>query len=407
MPFRQAPHNMTRIYFFLCFVIIFSGMVSPRLLAYLPSLAGVAMFVYFYMSKRIVLTPPWLAIGVLGGFIVWVLIGSLWSESTADVFSRALTVGLIAGGGLIWIGASAAIPPQTKRSVFICLLVLYMAGCLFLAAEQYFKLPLSRLVLSPDDPALKPSRLNRSMVFLSLLMPVMLFSSRYVSPRDAIVRLWQCTILICLFAALIVCKSQTAQLSALVGVIVYYTAPVGRRALWHVTAVLIVIAGLSLPFVVAGWQERGKDFFSAYDLAMDAGVPHRFEIWHFTAEKVLEKPWFGHGIEAMRHMTSGQWMTYMKADTVLHPHNATLQIWLEFGLAGALGWCALLLYVLHLCRSMGHTQSQRLALAVFLATLCMMHTGFGVWQSWQIGLVVFLVGLAACCRNMSSDRAGP
>ena len=66
---------------------------------------------------------------------------------------------------------------------------------------------------------------------------------------------------------------------------------------------------------------------------------HRVEIWHFAAERALEKPLFGWGFNASRYVPNGDAVSHFlppgQSLIPLHPHDAFLQVWLEIGAVGA------------------------------------------------------------------------
>src|SRR5690606_963801 len=81
-----------------------------------------------------------------------------------------------------------------------------------------------------------------------------------------------------------------------------------------------------------------------------------------------------------------------------------LQVWVELGVLGALLYVALSLYLLYSCRQAAGAAAQRMALASFLATLCMANIGYGLWQGWQLGLFLFLGGLVVFTARMQAAR---
>ena len=139
-------------------------------------------------------------------------------------------------------------------------------------------------------------------------------------------------------------------------------------------------------------------------LLANIGTPnsevHRFAIWQFAVDRILEQPIFGWGLDSSRVFPGGneQIFLFTKADLSaakgaampLPPHNLIIQIWLELGLVGlglisgliALAW-----------RGISHVRSGRAGAATAMATVAsgfvLAQLGFGVWQGWWLATLGF------------------
>jgi len=135
-----------------------------------------------------------------------------------------------------------------------------------------------------------------------------------------------------------------------------------------------------------------------------ASVPHRLEVWNFAAEKTGERPLFGWGVDSMRFLKSDHVMENMGTDTVLHPHNAVLQIWLEFG---AFGIAIAMAFVVFIFRRIGAMKplEQRYATLLFVVLLSILSTGYGLWQAWLLGMLnaITAMNVMAVRLNSKSD----
>lgn len=126
----------------------------------------------------------------------------------------------------------------------------------------------------------------------------------------------------------------------------------------------------------------------------------RLEIWQFTLERILEKPWLGWGFDAARTIPGGQekfyasfpvpWMAELYETSTqympLHPHNGGLQIWLELGLAGA----AMLAFVLArmVWSEVDDTRASAPMAGFFAAAAMPAIFAFGMAQSWWLAVLV-------------------
>jgi O-antigen ligase len=113
-----------------------------------------------------------------------------------------------------------------------------------------------------------------------------------------------------------------------------------------------------------------------------------------VAGRIHEKPWLGHGIEATKNFISPVRLPVNDTTGVLHPHNSYLQIWVELGLAGALIACMLAILVLRRINQ-SPIENQPLYFGVFAGIVSLLATGYGLWQSWHLGLIF---AAAALCR---------
>ncbi len=124
---------------------------------------------------------------------------------------------------------------------------------------------------------------------------------------------------------------------------------------------------------------------------------HRIEIWHFTAQRIAEKPVLGWGFDASRNIDAGKTQFVLEqpdgSEVIypgigllpLHPHNGVLQVWLEMGVVGAL-LVMLLIFGLTrilagIIRDYGRLAGA-MAAASIASALCTGLLSFGQWQSW-------------------------
>ncbi len=144
---------------------------------------------------------------------------------------------------------------------------------------------------------------------------------------------------------------------------------------------------------------------------------HRIVIWHTTAEHIAEKPVLGHGFDASRALyTEKDRVFYRYADEIvgkpwmgffepipLHPHNAVLQVWLEFGAVGALALAGVLLSVLwSLARTVEDRADRALMLGLFTTGLAIASLSYGIWQAWWLCALLLLGGLAGAAVGRDS-----
>ena len=380
-------------------LMVFLSLIAPRSLAYLPLVFGTLLSLYFYARCNARPCLPRAGSWIVSGLVGWILLSSLWALDPATSLERAVKIGITLGGGLFWIALSRPIPRKWLQA----LVGLYIGAGLVLAVECYGQMPISRFLLQMAEGEYLPRHsLNRGCVILSLLLAPILALARNLWGDRKSACYGQAVIILSLFTGLSRCDSQTAQLAAIIGLILFYGTFLYRRWLWLFLSATIAVYCLSAPFAAIALHDKMIGPALELPFLKAGNAAPRMEIWNFVALKALEKPWLGHGIEATRFMKADHWMKNMNADTALHPHNAALQAWVEFGFAGALALTAFLLFLLARCRAMAKPVAQRTALATLMAAFCVLNTGYGVWQGWQLGLIVLLFSLMAVIARQNA-----
>jgi O-antigen ligase len=128
---------------------------------------------------------------------------------------------------------------------------------------------------------------------------------------------------------------------------------------------------------------------------------HRLVIWSYTSELVQAEPFLGRGLRAAHsselvdldgegnakriQLTEDRNISRSVAH---HPHNMALQIWLEFGLVGVGLSIALILVFFRFLGTLT-ASIQRFALASVAAFTVIFLVGYGLWQSWLLGVALW------------------
>jgi O-antigen ligase len=132
---------------------------------------------------------------------------------------------------------------------------------------------------------------------------------------------------------------------------------------------------------------------------------HRLNIWQFSAERIYERPLFGWGMDSARIIPGGNETVRLvlpgpdgardaeMARMPLHPHNVSLQWWLELGLPGALLGAGILVAVILACGSA--PAGAPIAVAAAGAATLVLMVSYGAWQSWWLGTLWLLAATFA------------
>jgi O-antigen ligase len=266
-------------------------------------------------------------------------------------------------------------------------------GLALLGLELIADLPLANLV--------RGDRTGQDLLELSLLNPALTVLVLMAWPVGYTV--WQrwkraaIVVPVAVVAMVWLGTSMTAWIALAAGAGAFaLVAFVGRRGatgLGLAAAVAVLAAPMIAQAVTPDRVERMLD-------GVRPSAIHRIYTWEFTAARIAEHPFVGWGLDSSRAIPGGQELVVENGPALsLHPHNASLQIWLELGLPGAVIMAALLLVI---ARSVANLPPPAMApgAAAFVAAIVFANLSFGIWQNWWVAAL----GLTAVfCRAMFDD----
>jgi O-antigen ligase len=258
-----------------------------------------------------------------------------------------------------------------------------LIGLVLLAVETLFDFPLYRAVMgeSPKLDDLVESK--RSVDALPLLIwPACLALARLKLP-------WLGALLAAAFTvACVKLTASSATMGMALAMVVFGACFVSIRWVRRVLAASTVLAfALILPLAIFAYDMGG----TTTHWVKESGQ-HRFEIWHFAAQKTLERPLLGYGFNASRYVPNGDAVSRFLPPghpvIPLHPHDAFLQVWLETGAVGAIIVLAILLAGLR-ATTYWPASVARFTLPGYAAGLVIAGLAFGIWQSWWMATIAF------------------
>lgn len=364
------------------------GAIFPRALAFAPGVFGVIGLI----TARIVF-QEWPRFDknlfiIFTGLLGFCALSSAWSLNPSESLERVIKLApicLIGYGLLITTRFYAEKSRQTGFVILPITLGIALGANLF---ELTFDGPIHHIVRGTEYGAAEfnASVLNRSIVtsvlpvFLAMACLQMFFKDNEKHQSSSIAVLIFLTL-----AVLFLTDSQSAQLAFIVGLITYLIFPARQRIAWYGLSGIIIALILSAPWLAQYMFKMVAPGIDQVDWMMMGYAPHRMEIWDFVSRYALESPLYGHGIEATKLVESFDTaQLYQRGSDVLHPHNFAIQIWIEFGAIGAIGFCALIYTTMNALKNLPPLVA-RAGLASFMATLSVAATGYGLWQSWWIG----------------------
>jgi len=171
----------------------------------------------------------------------------------------------------------------------------------------------------------------------------------------------------------------------------------------------LTLGVLALAFLLPVWMnvsDLKPEQISAQLSPQNSGsisVVYRLYIWDFVAGKIAEKPFSGWGAGASKRvgtdaagiLTDPRFGEFGEPIPI-HPHNAVLQVWLEFGFFGALFIYVLIARGLIIAERHIHTPVQRIWVFASGALIgCFFGFSFSIASSWWLVTVIVAVVLAA------------
>lgn len=372
--------------------------LSPRFLSIWPGVIGVVFALWHWATTGFMPRPgKWV---VLFFFVLLSLAGSsaLWALNPEFALSRTGKLALILVPGLALIGIAESIDVSRLRPwrhliAYACLAV---AG--LTALDIFFDFPLGRPVHGIAYGEYFPaSTRNRSVI---AIMAMGLIGHALVAENKA----GKAALLLAapLAALALFTQSQSAQLGLVLAALSFFFFPYSRKAAWN-ALIVILVAGIFLAPFIAIWMfdHWAAAILDAPFLGAGQGFgSQRLEIWDEVARKALESPFRGFGIEATRAVEAFDTaQLYRQGITELHPHNFTLQLWIEFGLPGALLGAAFFFFLLNALSRCSYG-SARSALPVLMFLLPVISFGYGLWQSWLVGLLVYIFAFVRLAMRM-------
>lgn len=357
----------------------------PRAIAYIPALAGVAGFAayYFVFRARPVLSRP--AVLISGVIVALMILSSLWAIDPEQSLERALKTSPLLIAGALLISCIMMMRLEGLRPYLRFLPWALLITALAVAIELGLNFPLYRMIRGEFDIELSRSVFNRATVtVILLLIPTLAIMGHYYSRKVCAL-----ASALTIMPLLLLGESQSAQLALIVGGVVYFLFPCRWKLIWPVTAVLIYVFMLALPFIfIWAFNQWAADVQTMPVLGRGGGnAGARMEIWDYVSRYALQNPLYGYGVEATKqvpHFDTQQ--LYQKGDTILHPHNYALQIWMEFGVIGITLCGAMMGWMLMQMGKLAVPQA-RVAVSTLSAVLVVASTGYGLWQGWWLGLL--------------------
>jgi O-antigen ligase len=316
-------------------------------------------------------------------FIAWCAVSLIWDVNPASGVRKLVDIVLAAASFLALLGLARRLRSEQSRRLSWVLVGGMLGGLLLLAIETLFDFPLYRVVLGNSPKLADLVEAKRS----TDALPVLVWPSCLALARLG--RPWLGALLAALFTiACVKLTASSATLGMALSMVVFaacFISTIWVRRLLALTTVLAFV--FIIPLSIVAYDDGGS---TAHWLKHSG--QHRVEIWHFAAERALERPLLGWGFNASRYVPNGDAVSHFlppgQSMIPLHPHDAFLQVWLELGAVGTIIVGGIMLLGL---RTIGEWPASiaRFTLPGYAAGLVVAGLAFGIWQSWWMATLAF------------------
>lgn len=350
----------------------------------LMCLAGAAALRPRMVQAALAERPIALAFVIL--FAAWAALSSAWSPYSATE-QAAKIIALIAFG--LPFCAAACANEKTRRFAVAGGLATVLVLTVLLAIESIWALPLNRAAQPNEDPGELVRNYARASSFL---ISVVWAGAGALIALGGGVRFGT---MLAMLTASVVVAIQYDQLgngiAFAVGAVAFAMALAAPRITLHAVSGALAAWMLAAPFLTP-FIVGNPRILDALPLSWAA----RAGIWDYVCARILEQPWIGHGLEASRAVTDRiQVRDIDMRGTPVHPHSASLQIWFETGLVGAvLAATALVFGGRWLARKYANNRPAAAAACATLASIGVTaNISFGIWAEWWIATMFVAAAL--------------
>jgi len=379
----------------------FCVLILPAVLAFVPRgaapLAGFAglcaaghMLTTRGGRRRLPLVPA----ALLAALLVWGAVSAAWAIDPWRSLALDLRLAGVFAAGLA-LAAAARIEAPARLALLV--LVGTFAGITLAIVDLAGDGVVSHLVSTRPFAA---PRLNQIAVWVAIvLLPTA--ALRLGGGRVVVAAL-----IAAAMAATVYLLDATGAKAALTAAVpaaaLLYLWP---RAVPRLMAALSVVAILTAPVTLPSLAQHPRLFAAVNTFKESAG--HRLLIWRFAGERIAERPWLGWGLDASRAIPGGDVEARPGEKFLpLHPHDWSLQAWLELGAPGAL---LLALFVGWLWLRLAEAPWPLLYRAAAGGSLTVVSgiagAGWGIWQEWWLGtLALALFAILVMARVDHKDR---
>ncbi len=326
----------------------------------------------------------WLLLALVFSF--WSFASLMWGVGGIEVYDKPIKQISYLLSAVILFNYVARHPQEFQPETGVILLIIFA----YLVDQHFFGL-LENLRKSINLPNFY-NRINVSIVLFAICIAGIIIN-QYKNNKRTLFLLACLAISTGYFS--LNSYSQTSMLAWVIGwstlIVCYFSGRI-------VCSIILAALGLAPLIVVSGVYFGNDLLFNLVSLdtalVQESFSGIRLGIWQETIRLALNHIFIGSGNNALYTISS---VYPLKSElfpgqllVANHPHNAFLQIWLEFGLVGlSLVTMVLLAISLSISRIRGPVMAP--VIALYAAIISVSSVSHGAWQSWWMGTLVLLV----------------
>ncbi len=365
----------------------------PRALSFVPLLFGLIMSAWWVFGEKgtIKHIPQYMYCMLGVSFLC--IISVLWSIEPMGAYKQAIKISAI----LLFSVPLFNLMRSLDIGVFKPFLWIFPVGvtlaALLASFELAFDMPIYRATHTLDpNISLSSAVMNRGVIsaVFSFFVAI-LFLNNMTATKLKYTMLAIMSISVVTMLALSQC--QSGQLAFAVGLLAIFLIPHRLKYSYKIITLLIILTIFVTPWIIDFLFIHLMDNAQEIPWLKDGYAGPRVEIWNFIMQYAMNNPLYGYGMEATRFITEFEHdYIYHKGATILHPHNFSVQIWMDFGIIGIIAASALIAFTVQQISTL-ELPDRKIVISLFIAVLAVSATGYGMWQSWWIGEFMFLVSL--------------
>jgi len=374
----------------------------PRFLAFWPLIIGLAFTAWFtlkHKEKPCVSKPYYICAGIISALT---LISTLWSISPENALEDAIKASVIILLGGLFVGICLRINTERLLSYWWLFPTATVIAALLCAFDLATDMPIYHILHGKTEADhINTSVMNRGIVCLVISYFLsFFFLQNQPTKRKYLIGM---VITAIMLIPLSLSQSQSGQLLLGMGLIVFFLAPLRHHITYYLMSICIIGAILLTPFIAPMLFQGLMDYAQAHPWLHDAYIGNRTEIWAFVMDYAMQNPLYGFGIEATKYVSEFEHdYVFHDQKTILHPHNFSVQIWIEFGVFGALVFSGVLTYAIQKTKAIHDHNTKRIITTTFIVMLLFASMTYGLWQSWWLGEIILILGI--CCLFYQKHR---
>ncbi|HWA00028.1 MAG TPA: O-antigen ligase family protein [Caulobacterales bacterium] len=389
---RPGPGAFAIGGFFLAFPAAVAG--GAMALAVLQGVAGVLATPFRNLLPRG--AGGWVFLATLAAFVCYAAASSAWSLNPDHGQALRLAAGCACG---LLFAAGAGASEGNQRLVRALGAAALLAAMLLLLGEAFADMPLNRMA-QPDTPTglLMRNPARGASVVMCLVWPAV---AALAGGRSLQRMAWR-ALLIGVGVLAFQFDQSGNTIGFAVGLLAYALASFAPRF-----AIMAIAIALALWLLAAPWVVLHAPTPPSLMAQLPDSWAVRTEIWRFAATQAAQHPLLGLGLDASRTFQQTADLRGLHFNLIpLHPHSASLQIWLETGAVGAaLGAIALLAGGWALAEALKHDRvAASGAAGAFAAIGFIANVSYGAWQEWWIATAFAAAAMVAAVRHAREDE---